>query len=75
MAKELSIILLGDPNKKKKSKAQEAKTALSNAEKRNDDNIRNLLLNNVEVTDFNSIYEKSLKLKDTLKPQSLLDYK
>jgi hypothetical protein len=73
--RELSIILLGDPAKKKKSKVQEAKRDLSIAEKKTDDKMRDLLLNNVEVTDFSSIYDKSLLLKETLKPQSLLNYK
>lgn len=73
--RELSIILLGDPAKKKKSNLQEAKRDLSIAEKKTDNNMRDLLLNNVEVTDFSSIYDKSLLLKETLKPQSLLNYK
>ncbi|CAI2385564.1 unnamed protein product [Moneuplotes crassus] len=70
---ELRLILLGD--KKKKSNRDILKKPLGNEEQRRDEHLLNELLNNMKVTDFNSIYKKSLKIKESLKPQSLLNYK
>jgi len=61
--------------KNKISTKQKVKKPLSIEEKKNDNKMRDLLLNNVNVTDFNSIYQKSLRIRETLKPQSLLNYK
>ena len=71
--KQLTLVLLGE--RKPKTKKQEAKKLLSMEEKKNEDKMIDLLLNNVQVTDFNSVYQKSLKIKEALKPQSLLNYK
>ncbi|CAI2385762.1 unnamed protein product [Moneuplotes crassus] len=74
ISKELKLILLGD-QKEKKTHKDILKKPLGVEEKKNDDNLRDILLENVNVTDFNSIFQKSLRIKESLKPQSLLNYK
>lgn len=62
-------------SQKAKSKDKKYTKPLSKDERNNDDKIRDILLANVRVTDFQSMFEKSMIIKKNLKPQSLLNYK
>lgn len=44
-------------------------------EEKKEDKIKKMLLDNVKITDFNSLFQKSLKMKQVLRPQYLMNYK